>query len=182
MTCLWVAVALTTSMCATKSPIPNAAMSAPPGPLSQAFTAAHGTAGELIECDNYDRASEVTEISLERTPCFGYCSTYTLTVRADGTVEYRGAANVQRAGLHHGRLPAEHFNYLAALADEIDYFALQPSYYCAVTDSPTVFTRVTRGSETKIVRHYAAERTGPARLRAFEEAIDAVYESIEWDK
>jgi len=45
-----------------------------------------------------------------------------------------------------------------------------------------VFTRVEQNGVAKIIRHYAPNYTGPARLKAFEEAVDSAYGWIEWQK
>ena len=69
---------------------------------------------------------------------------------------------------------------LAQFAVDIAYFELDSSYSCAVTDNPTVLTRVTRNGKTKLVMHYAPDMTGPVRLRSFEDLIDHYAEKIEW--
>jgi hypothetical protein len=156
-------------------------MTVPSGTLQTEFERVHGTEHEFVECDHDEQFGSVTEIAVEQTACYGFCSAYTMTLHPDGTVTYAGAANVERIGSRHGRVPLGRFRYLATLAEEIGYFELLDDYSCPVTDNPTVFTSVRRGQEIKIIRHYAPSLTGPARLRAFEDAVAHTYEWIEWD-
>ena len=46
--------------------------------------------------------SEVTEISVQRTPCMGDCPVDQLVLRSDGTATYTGVANVERMGNYTG--------------------------------------------------------------------------------
>jgi Domain of unknown function (DUF6438) len=155
-------------------------MSGSPGPLQLDFELEHSVPTQALLCDTDENPADMTSISIERTSCYGYCSMYTLTAHADGTVEYRGVANVERVGLRKGKIGLAQYRYLAQLVSEIGYFSLRDDYTCMITDNPTVFTRVEQKGRTKIIRHYAPNYTGPARLRAFEEAVDAAYGWIEW--
>jgi hypothetical protein len=168
--------------CAHTPAFPNAAMSGPPGRLQQEFEREHGAERSWVVCDPDDDLDGVQEISIERTSCYGYCSMYAMTLRNDGSVEYRGVANVPSIGSRKGKIPAAQFRYLARLANEIGFFDLKDSYECAVTDNPTVYTAVVRAGVRKIIRHYAPDRTGPARLKAFEQAIDGVQGWVEWQR
>jgi hypothetical protein len=156
------------------------AMAAPPGPLQIEYEKRHSSDRGFEPCDTNEYDGSVTEITIEQTPCYGLCSTYTMTLRADGSVEYQGIANVEKLGTRRGRIPVEQFRFLARLSDEIGYFDLAKDYSCAVTDNPTIFTRVRRDQHVKLIRHYAPSMSGPARLRAFEKSVAAAYEWIEW--
>jgi hypothetical protein len=93
----WLAIevfVLTALGCAQRMKVPNLRMSAPPGPLELSYRAAHP--GEevidpaMLRCEITPDAADVTEISLERTGCYGVCSMYTVVLRSDGTAEYHG--------------------------------------------------------------------------------------------
>ena len=57
---------------------------------------------------------------------------------------------------------------------------LSDNYDGLVTDNPTVYTSVVRDGVRKTIRHYAAERTGPPRLEAFEQMVDALQARVDW--
>jgi hypothetical protein len=124
------------------------------------------------KCRTAETSTGVTEIAIERTACYGKCPIYWLRMRADGGVEMYGRAHVSRLGHHHGKLHPQLFQELAAIALELGYFGLRDDYSCEVTDSPTVYTSVTRGHEKKLIRHYAPGMAGPRLLKVFEGLID----------
>jgi hypothetical protein len=133
-------------------------------------------------CRFFDGPTPITEIALERSACYGDCPIYSVELHADGTVDYIGVAHVERSGRHRGTIPESWFRSLAELALDIGYFELESSYSCQVTDSPTVYSSATRNGRRKIIRHYAPGMTGPARLRAFEEAVDHFVDYVTWDE
>jgi len=135
-----------------------------------------------VACETpHENKTGVTEFAIERTPCFGYCSTYTLRLFSDGRVEYTGQASVPFVGTRRGKLDPYHFTQLARAAVGIGFFQLQDRYTCGVTDSPTVYVAVTKSGQRKIIEHYAPEWSGPQALRLLEEAIDAVQQHVEWN-
>ncbi len=123
---------------------------------------------------------EITEITLERTPCFGTCPVYKVMLRRDGTACYEGVAYVAREGRYRGTIEAPLFDRLARMTVEKGYFDLRPRYAVPVTDHPSVITSVLRAGTRKTVDHYA--NAGPAALKAIERAIDAATRQIRWEK
>jgi Domain of unknown function (DUF6438) len=138
-----------------------------------------------ILCAGDKRESEITEITLERTPCFGACPVYRLTIHRSGKVEYEGTDRVREKGRRTGKISAEDFTILATKIDEINFFDLKDRYDgknadgsgVTVTDLPTRKTSVTRGNRTKSVENYFR---GPKRLTELEDLIDELTKSAEW--
>ena len=162
---------------------PNALHEFQPGALQREFERTHKppTDAEYANCETpYENDTGVTEIAIERTPCYGFCSTYTLRLFSDGHVEYFGQASVPFVGARRGKLDEYFFTKLARTAVGIGFFELQERYACGVTDNPTVYVAVVRNGERKVIEHYAPEWNGPHALRLFEEAIDAVQRYIDW--
>jgi hypothetical protein len=155
-------------------------MTGTPGPLQVEFERTHGSESELVVCDSVAVPTDITEIAIERTPCYGFCSTYTMTLLPDGSVRYVGQGNVEHLGHLSGKIDPSSFRFLSKLAADIGFFEMNDLYTCMITDSPTVYVSVVRNGIRKTIKHYAPDRSGPARLVAFEEAIDAVYGSIQW--
>ena len=48
--------------------------------------------------------NQITEVTLERTPCFGYCPSYKVTLKSDGTIIYEGKKFVQMMGTYKGEV------------------------------------------------------------------------------
>jgi uncharacterized protein DUF6438 len=129
--------------------------------------------------------SQITKIVLERTPCFGTCPVYTLSVLSSGEVEFAGTNHVKAKGIQTGRISPEDFARLVKKIDEIDFFNLRSRYDgknpdgsgTTVTDLPTKKTSVTRGGETKTVENYFR---GPPGLSELENLIDELAKSAKW--
>lgn len=128
---------------------------------------------------------EITKITLERTPCFGACPVYKLTIHRSRKVEFEGRAHVWEVGRQTGRISPENFRRLVSKIEEINFFSLKDRYDgknadgsgVTVTDLPTRKTSVTRGNVTKTVENYFR---GPKGLKELEDLIDEVTNSTEW--
>ena len=125
------------------------------------------------------REHGITEIGIERTPCFGKCEVYSAVIRSDGTFRFFGEANVRHMGLHTGRVSEEGFHELARFIHDSGYARLEHAYSLPVTDMPTVFTMVARGDRRKVIRNHA--NAGPTKLRAIEQLIDKLLLEAHWD-
>lgn len=121
----------------------------------------------------------VTEIGMERTPCFGTCPAYSVIIKADGTFRYEGIAHVKRKGKHTGRISATEFNQLADFLVASGYAKLHPNYEVNVTDMPTTYTTAVIKKQRKVVKNYGD--CGPVQLWALQAAIDGVLAHAEWN-
>jgi hypothetical protein len=124
--------------------------------------------------------ASITEISLQRTECFGTCPVYELVLRADGTATFHGGKNAQLPGDWTGKLKTQDFTELTGLVETIGFFGLKDHYEAPVTDSPMAITSVARGAVRKRISNYAA--SGPLALSGLEAAIDIVASRTEWEK
>jgi hypothetical protein len=122
----------------------------------------------------------ITEIGLERTPCFGTCPSYTVIIKSDGTFRYTGENYVARKGKHTGKVSQSAFNQLAQFMKESGFTQLQDSYSRTVTDNPTVFTTAVVDGKRKVVSNYA--NAGPTKLWVIEQVIDKLLLEATWDE
>src|SRR5262249_51931069 len=79
----------------------------------------------------------ITEITLERTPCFGTCPVDRVTLRADGSASYTGTRYVDRLGEYKGTIGREEFDRLAAFLVSQKFFTLSDRYAVPATDLPS---------------------------------------------
>jgi hypothetical protein len=129
--------------------------------------------------------SRITAITLERTPCFGTCPVYKLTVHSSGRVEFEGKDFVREKGKRTKQISGRDFARLVKKIESIHFFALEKRYDgkgpdgsgVTVTDLPTRKTTVTKGGESKTVENYFR---GPPGLKELEELIDEVTNSARW--
>src|SRR5262245_54539641 len=168
----------------------------PPGPRSDCFpdcSADRWTASETYRAwlheDGKSREvagmlgetpTSVEAITLMRSPCLGTCPSYSVTLRADGSVSWEGYCCVELKGKRTGTIYAWQFRRLAALVSEIGFFELEHGYQVNVTDLPAAYVSIRQADKTKTVMDYASG--GPARLWALEQLIDATVKDVKWKK
>jgi hypothetical protein len=121
----------------------------------------------------------ISEIGIERSPCFGTCPVYTLIVKSDGSFRYKGLHFVDRIGEFTGKVDAWQYKNLAQFIKDAGYMELQDAYDRTVTDFETVYTTVVMDGKRKVVSNYAS--AGPIKLWAIERLIDGLLAEAEWD-
>lgn len=121
---------------------------------------------------------QITEVTLERTACFGTCPIYKVTVRRDGTISYEGKRFVQLEGSYKGTTYG--FDRLAQLISSQGYFNFKDDYSINATDLPTAITSVVSGGKRKTIRNYGD--AGPVELWGIEMAIDGMLKSARLEK
>ena len=125
-------------------------------------------------------------ITIERTPCFGKCPVYRLTLRGDGTVVFEGKANTDSTGRFVGRVSPANVAALLRFANEIAYFSFADTYAmgqgCApyIADMPHVITSIALPARTKRVDADHGCAAVPPRLSELESKIDQTAESWRW--
>lgn len=126
-------------------------------------------------------------VTLERTPCFGGCPVYRISVTREGVVSYEGRARVRHVGAASKRIKPDR---VAALLSELErggYFSFAPRYTPAdpacgryATDSPTAITSVSMDGRTHRIEHDYGCGAAPGGLVVLERKIDEALGSLEW--
>ena len=132
-------------------------------------------------------AGDPAVVTLERTPCFGTCPVYTVSISRSGMVRFTGRHHTAQTGQATATIPAARVDSLIAELDRAGYFELADAYVmdspaCGLyaTDSPTVITSVTHGGTTKTIRHDRGCSGAPPELSRLEQRIDEVAETEKW--
>lgn len=108
-------------------------------------------------------------ISLERTPCYGSCPIYKMSIYSDGTAVYYGERFVNNIGSYSFRVSKETIDYILNRAIEINFFQLENQYTENISDLPKTITYIKNGKEKKkVINYYGA----PKKLREFESLVD----------
>ena len=126
-------------------------------------------------------------ISLERTPCFGTCPVYTISVTALGRVTFEGRAHVLRPGVARAEIPRQRVDSLLLELERAGYFGFAGRYTASepacgryVTDLPSAIISVTRIGRTKRIEHDHGCGSAPGALAVLEKRIDEVLGSKWW--
>jgi hypothetical protein len=135
----------------------------------------------------HQQAAESPAVTLERTPCFGRCPVYRISISNAGRVEYEGKANVAHLGLAADSIPPERVDSLLRELQEGGYFGFASNYVlndkaCGrySTDSPTVITSASARDQVKRVVHDYGCSDAPPELTRFETRIDEVAGVSRW--
>lgn len=86
---------------------------------------AGSTAVVCLAAQNWGK---LREISLERTPCFGACPVYKVTIRRDGTLLYHGRRFVDRLGDFRARVRPSEMRRLERALNDLGYWSMKPKY------------------------------------------------------
>ncbi|GEM_PF-2039011 len=127
----------------------------------------------------FAQTGTIRRIVLERTPCFGTCPDYRLTLNADGTAEYVGGRFAPRQGSYKGTYYGG-LDRLAPVLDRLGYWRLKPAYAARATDQPSHIVTVVASGGTKTVREEGSD--GPAELFALQSMIDGLAANVRWTK
>jgi hypothetical protein len=121
-------------------------------------------------------SSKVGKVTLERTPCYGPCPVYRVTISGTGEVEYFGEAHVYKAGAHRWRISRRRLQRLAEALERANYLHLEDDYTShAVTDAPGCRTSVEYDDGSfKSIDHYLGDPCAPEALTELEDEIDRI--------
>lgn len=115
---------------------------------------------------------------IQRTPCFGRCPIYTITVYEDGSVIYEAEEFVQEKGAFYGKVEEDKIRKLMQRAEAINFFELNDEYDNEyVTDLPSTITTLRKDGELKqVINRYQ----GPEELHKFEKYFDQLFLDLNW--
>ena len=126
-------------------------------------------------------------ISLERTPCFGSCPVYTISVSPSGQVSFEGRAHVRQPGTATAQIPQQRVDALLVELERAGYFGFASRYAASepacgryVTDLPSAISSATLGGRTKRIEHAHGCGGAPGALAVLEKRIDEVLGSDRW--
>ena len=120
----------------------------------------------------------ITEITLERTACFGFCPIYKVILRSDNTATYIGMKFVERQGTYKAYISG--FEHLAKIIEARRYFSLRDRYTEPISDMPSAITSVVRNGKRKTIDNYG--NSGPIELWEIENLIDGLIANVRWEK
>ena len=134
-----------------------------------------------------DVTSPAPVVMLERTPCFGTCPVYTVSISGSGTVRFVGKNHVPKEGEATAEIPPATVDSLLRELEAGGYFDFADAYVmdspaCGqyATDSPTVITSATAGGRSKTIRHDYGCFAAPPELARLERMIDEVAGTSRW--
>jgi hypothetical protein len=120
-------------------------------------------------------------IRINRTPCYGTCPVYRMTVKADGNVKFFGQDHTEIKGETEGEISQEKIKQLIEEFKKANFFALQDKYTtedCA-TDMPSANTTIFINGQVKKIEHNVGCKA-PPELGVLENKIDEIVGTQKW--
>lgn len=115
--------------------------------------------------------------SITRTPCYGRCPHYTISIYKTGLVVYDGKQFVNKTGIHTTRLSEEKLEEIKNMAAQLNYYNLEDKYESHMTDLPSCTTTMNTEKGKKEIFHYGK---APDNLIKFERYLDGLFANQEW--
>lgn len=120
-------------------------------------------------------------ITLERTPCFGACPVYKITIMTDGTIRYEGTDHVEVTGEQTYQIEPETVAQMVQAFEEAGYFDWDEAYdERTVSDLPTIITSVTNEDGTHEIVRYVGDSSAPIALPYLEYWVDTLANTAMW--
>ena len=118
-------------------------------------------------------------IEMKKTPCFGHCPVYTITIGNNGKGLFEGSENVENIGTYRFRLSGVEIEELIISFEKARFFELEDKYYKLMSDLPTTWlTYRANGKQKEIMDYYGA----PEELKALENEIETLVLSSKMKK
>ena len=117
-------------------------------------------------------------ISLERTPCFGSCPVYRVTLHRSGKAEFEAKAFLPKIGAFTGQVDLPTFARLCYALDQGGFKNFRDQYRANPLEYSACMITIAAGKNRKTVTNYA--NIGPIQLWTTEQLIDGVRERIVW--
>jgi len=123
------------------------------------------------------KTPEGTYFQIKKTPCFGECPVYTVTINIDGFATMYGHKNFDYLGNYQTQFSEDQLMQIEALADKYNYWNLQHVYDAPVTDLPSTTTTLILDEKSQWVYN---RMNSPDNLRMFEQEIETLIKDVQW--
>lgn len=117
---------------------------------------------------------------IKRTPCYGTCPVYEITVYESGYAVYHAERFLDSLGKFEGWLTRQQIDSIKAYAKQVEYFSLDDVYDdMYVTDVPSTRTRMRFDGKDKSIRN---RYKSPRKLASFEKFLDDKLAAVKWKR
>lgn len=115
--------------------------------------------------------------SIVRTPCYGNCPTYNMTIYSDGYVELEGIRGIELIGKYTTHILPSQIQNIKIRANRTGFMYMEDSYDGSVTDLPSATTTIIlEGVRKSVYRRY----NYPPSILKFEVMFDDLLKSERW--
>lgn len=115
--------------------------------------------------------------SIVKSPCFGKCPTYNMTIYSDGFVELNGIRDIDLIGKFTAQLTEAQVQNFRIRANRTGFMDMKDSYDCSITDVPSATSTINLNGVTKSVFRRC---DFPPSILKFEELFDELLKIKKW--
>lgn len=117
--------------------------------------------------------------AIERTPCFGRCPTYVISIYQSGYVVYEGRQWVEHIGFFYTFITSKEMDEISVMAKNIDFAGLKEAYHDPnIVDVPSTFTSFRVNGKIKRIDNTFGDP--PEGLVDFEKYLDGIFKNTKW--
>jgi hypothetical protein len=107
--------------------------------------------------------------TLQRTPCYGTCPIFQITIFKSGLIFYHGDDFVELKGKYYYFANMDEIKSIFEKANSIGYFDLKDNYDMPISDFPSTITSIALNGKVKQIYNRAG---GPKELTEFEKFFE----------
>ena len=130
--------------------------------------------------DSIEKSDTLPLLKMRRTPCFGQCPYFEVSIFNDGSVEYEGFNFVEKIGFYNSKINIKKVALIEDYIRKVDFFSFDELYDARVSDLPSVIIEVNfKGINHKVKGRYNM----PEKFKMLSKFIDNLVSEIEfWEK
>ena len=134
----------------------------------------------VIEKEITDFSDKKPLIKMRKTPCFGRCPYFEVSIYDNGLVIYDGMKFVEKIGKYSSTIHEKKVALIKDYIRRVDFFSFEKEYDARVTDLPSVIIEVNyQNKNHKVKGRYRV----PEKFKMFTKFIDNLLLEINsWDK
>ena len=114
-----------------------------------------------------------------RSPCFGKCPTYKMSIYKNGTVLLEGIRDVRLVGNFKAKISSKQMKMFSDMALSLEFFKMNDKYDSPITDVPSTTLSIVADGYRKEVY---ARANYPQRIKKLAELFDHLLEKDIWTK
>lgn len=125
-------------------------------------------------------ANSISQISVQRTWCYGRCPIDAVTFNSNGTASYAGFRNAPRSGFYRGALLPDQFSNLASFLESQNFFELRSKIGQGNIDASDFLVSAVRGGVPYNVT-FRLDRNSVLEAKMRKQFVAAM-ETIQWQR
>lgn len=123
--------------------------------------------------------NKVTEVYMERTPCFGRCPWYNVYITNDGYIHYEGKRDAELLGVYEGKVPKKEAQDMMKWLQKQKLPTEETSYPVTISDVSRMHMSFKNNGKHVALKN---AQEGPEYFKELGAYIDALVQKATWEK